>query len=199
MFSSPIGRISFLVYSVVLFIGEIVAVLISIAGTIGLDRLANSRPGSGRAGLALACFIVMMLFVAARANLAWRRGRDADLTKWLTVPYIIFLALFAALQALTLLIYDFNKESSNPGLGLLGLALFVLWFRLCTASPKGGSFDPDAFMAREGLATGPGDRAGRNTAASIPMASPIASPRAALVTGRRDDASPIVFGKRGRA
>jgi len=41
----------------------------------------------------------MMVFVAARTNITWRRRNDAGLSKWLVVPYIVFVALFAVLQA----------------------------------------------------------------------------------------------------
>jgi len=42
----------------------------------------------------------MMVFAVARMNITWRRRHDADLSKWLVVPYMVFVALFAVLLPL---------------------------------------------------------------------------------------------------
>src|ERR1700704_1695135 len=128
MLSSPIGRLRFFLYSVAISIAELTALALCVAATLGFDGLVYSKPGPPREGLALASFVVMMVFVVARTNITWRRRDDADLSKWLVVPYIVFVALFAALQAATLLIYDFKTGTTNTGLGMLSIAMFGLWF-----------------------------------------------------------------------
>src|SRR5882762_2981421 len=103
---------------------------------MGFDGFVHSKPGPSRESLALASFVVLMVFVAARTNITWRRRNDADLSKWLVVPYIVFVALYAVLQAATLLTYDDKTGNTNIGLGILTIVLFALWFRICLASPK---------------------------------------------------------------
>jgi hypothetical protein len=147
MLSSPIGRLRFFLYSVAISVAELIAVALCVAATMGFDGFIHSKPGPSRERLALASFVVMMVFVVARTNITWRRRNDADLSKWLVVPYLVFVALFAALQALTLLIYDFKTGTTNIGLSILSLGLFACWFRICLASPKERPFDPDAFLA----------------------------------------------------
>src|SRR5207253_682620 len=137
MLSSPIGRLRFFLYSVAISIAELIAVALCVAATMGFDGFVHSKPGPSRESLALASFVVMMVFVVARTNITWRRRNDADLSKWLVVPYIVFVALFAV-QALTLLIYDFKTGNTNIGLVILSIALFALWFRICLATPKEG-------------------------------------------------------------
>src|SRR4051812_30541416 len=106
MLSSPIGRLRFFLYSVAISIAELIALGLCVAATMGFDKFVHSKPGPSREGLALAAFVVLMAFAVARMNITWRRSYDADLSKWLVVPYLVFLALFAALQAATLLVYD---------------------------------------------------------------------------------------------
>src|SRR3984893_3075068 len=167
MFSSPIGRLRFFLYSVAISIAELIAVALCVAATMGFDGLVHSKPGPSRESLALASFVVMMAFVVARTNITWRRRNDADLSKWLVVPYIVFVALFAALQAATLLIYDFKTGNTNVGLGFLSIALFAGWFRICFASPKGRPFDPDSFLTAEGFGEAPSSRFRHATTASV--------------------------------
>jgi uncharacterized membrane protein YhaH (DUF805 family) len=167
MLSSPIGRLRFFLYSVAISIAELIVVALCVAATTGFDGLVRSKPGPPREGLALASFVVMMAFVVLRTNITWRRRADADLSKWLVVPYIVFVALFAALQAATLWIYDFKTGNTNTGLGALSIALFGLWFRICLASPKGRPFDPDAFLAAEGFGQGPSGGFRHATTASV--------------------------------
>ena len=198
MLSSPIGRLRFFLYSVAISITELITVALCVAVTMGFTGFVNSKPGPSREGLALASFVVMMVCFVARANITWRRGNDADLSKWLLVPYLVFLALFTVLQAATLLIYDFKTGSANTGLGFLSLALFGLWFRICLASSKAGSFDPDAFLIAEGFGEVPGSRS-RPAATASASARPLMASAPAIATPRgQSNGGATVFGKRGR-
>jgi len=192
MFTSNIGRGRFFAYSAIFVVVEIILVVACIVATMGLAGLANSKPGPSREGLALAVFIVTMIMVVARSNVAWRRSRDAALSKWLLGGYILFSVVFVVLQALTLLIYDFDGDNSNGGLNLLGLVLMGLWFRLQFAGSVSGGFDPDAFLAREGLAPKPS--ADNRPAAPRPQAPTSARPPRA-----GNSAPSRGFGKRGIA
>src|ERR1700704_4546434 len=136
MLSSPIGRLRFFLYSVAISIAELTALALCVAATMGFDGFVHSKPGPSRESLALASFVVMMVFVVARTNITWRRRNDAELSKGLVAAYLVFVALFAVLQALTLLIYDFKTGNTNIGLVILSITLFALWFRICLASPK---------------------------------------------------------------
>lgn len=137
MFASNIGRLRFFAYSAALLVAEIVAVVLSISLTIGFDGLANSKPGPGREGVAGAILVVSLVVVLFRANFAWRRSRDAQGSKWILWGYIVFSALFAFLQAGTVLVYDFGAEDFNSGLNLLGLSIFGLWCTILMAKPAG--------------------------------------------------------------
>jgi len=199
MLSSPIGRLRFFLYSVAISIAELIAVALCVAATMGFDGFVHSKPGPSREGLALASFVVMMVFAVARMIITWRRRNDADLRKWLVVPYMVFVALFAVLQAATLLIYDFKTGNTNIGLGILSIALFALWFRICFASSKGRPFDPDSFMAAEGFGEGPSGMFRQATTASVSAeASMISTPVSVSARGH-SNASGIAFGKRGRS
>jgi hypothetical protein len=66
MSSSPIGRLRFFLYSVAISIAELIAVGVCVAATMGFAGLANSKPGPSRESLALASFLVMMVFFLAR-------------------------------------------------------------------------------------------------------------------------------------
>jgi hypothetical protein len=166
---------------------------------MGFGGFVHSRPGPSREGLALASFVVMMVFVVARANITWRRGEDADLSKWLVVPYIVSLALLAVLQATTLLIYDFTTGSTNIGLDIFSFALFGLWFRICFASSKERSFDPDSFLAAEGYGEGPSGRFRNATTASVSAETSMRSAPVTVSAGGHGNAGGIAFGKRGRS
>ena len=87
MLSSPIGRLRFFLYSVAISIAELIAVALCVAATMGFDGFVHSKPGPSRESLALASFVVMMVFVVARTNITWRRRNDADLSKRLVVTY----------------------------------------------------------------------------------------------------------------
>jgi len=196
MLLSPIGRLRFFLYSVAIAIAELVAVALCFAGTMGFEGFAHSKPGPAREGLALTCFVVLMVFVVARTNITWRRRNDADLSKWLVVPYLVCVALYAALQAATLLVYDVETGNTNVGLGLLTIALFGVWFRICFASSKGRPFDPDSFLAAEGFGVPPSGRFRQATPASVSARpSMISTP---VAVGGRGNANGIAFGKRGR-
>jgi uncharacterized membrane protein YhaH (DUF805 family) len=197
MLSSPIGRLRFFLYSVAISIAELIAVALCVAATMGFGGFVHSKPGPSREGLALASFVVMMAFVVVRTNITWRRRDDADLSKWLVVPYIVFVALFAVLQAVTLLIYDFKTGNTNSGLSILSIALFALWFRICFASPKGRPFDPDAFLAAEGFGEGPSGR--HATTASVSAETSMTLTPVTVSARGHSNASGIAFGKRGRS
>jgi hypothetical protein len=166
---------------------------------MGFDGFVHSKPGPSREGLALASFVVMMAFVVVRTNITWRRRDDADLSKWLVVPYIVFVALFAVLQAATLLIYDFKTGNTNIGLGILSIALFGLWFRICFASPNGRPFDPDSFLAAEGFGEGPSGGFRHATTASVSAETSMISTPVTVSARGHSNASGIAFGKRGRS
>ena len=199
MLSSPIGRLQFFLYSIAISIAELTAVALCVAATMGFDGFVHSKPGPSREGLALASFVVMMVFVVARTNITWRRGDDANLSKWLVVPYIAFLALLAVLQATTLLIYDFKTGNTNIGLGILSTALLGLWFRICFASPKDRPFDPDSFLAAEGFGEGPSGRFRHATTASVSAKTSMISTPVTVSARGHSNASGVAFGKRGRS
>lgn len=197
MFSSNIGRLRFFFYSVAVLVAEIVATILCIAGTMGISGLADSRPGPSREGLALAVLIASVVLVVVRSNFAWRRSRDANGAKWILWVYIVFSAIFALLQAGTLLVYDFNGDDSNLGLNMLGLAIFGLWCNILFARPTGGSRDPGAYSEIDD--PGPAPRSARTfDAPAIAQARPSsAAPAPAAARGapvRRPG-----FGKRGLA
>ncbi|UVK37239.1 hypothetical protein LHFGNBLO_004245 [Mesorhizobium sp. AR10] len=137
MFTSKIGRLRFFFYSAALLVAEIVTVVLCIAWTIGFEGLMNSRPGPGREGLATAILVTSLMLVLFRGNFAWRRSRDAQGSMWILWGYIVFSAIFAVLQAGTMLVYDFGAEDFNSGLNLLGFALLGLWVTLLMAKPAG--------------------------------------------------------------
>jgi uncharacterized membrane protein YhaH (DUF805 family) len=199
MLSSPIGRLQFFLCSVAISISELVAVVLCVAATMGFDGLVHSKPGPSREGLALAALVVMMVFAVARANITWRRRNDADLSKWLVVPYIVGIAVFAMLQAATLLFYDFKTGNDNLGLGILSIALFALWFRICLAAPNGRPFDPDSFLAAEGFGEAPTGGFRHATAASVSAGTSIRSTPAAVSARGHGNAGAVAFGKRGRS
>jgi len=199
MLSSPIGRLRFFLYSVAISIAELIGVALCFAATMGFDGFAVSKPGPSRESLALASFVVLMVFVVARTNITWRRRNDADLSKWLVVPYIVFVALFAVLQALTLLIYDFKTGNTNIGLVILSITLFALWFRICLASPKGRPFDPDSFLTAEGFGKGPSDSFRHATTASVSAETSMISAPVTVSARGHGNAGGIAFGKRGRS
>jgi len=143
MFTSTIGRGRFFAYSVALLVAEIAAVLVCIAITVGFEGLANSKPGPGREGIALAILLSSIAFVILRSNFALRRSRDALGKRWIAWGYVVLSVFFALLQAATFLVYDFGGDNSNSGLNMLGLAITGLWITLLIAPSAGGSNGPD--------------------------------------------------------
>jgi hypothetical protein len=198
MLSSPIGRLRFFLYSLAIWIAELIAVALCVAATMGFDGLVHSKPGPPREGLALASFVAMMVFVVLRTNITWRRRADANLSKWLVVPYIVFVALFAALQAATIWLYDF-KTGDKYGLGILSIALFSLWFRICLANSKRGPFDPDALLAAEGVGQGSSGSLRHATTASVSAETWMRSTPATVSARASSNAGGMAFGKRGRS
>ncbi|SFO79557.1 hypothetical protein SAMN03159463_02984 [Mesorhizobium sp. NFR06] len=198
MFTSNIGRLRFFLYSLGLTTAEVVAIVICIAATIGFEGLLDSTPGASRQGMAGAVLIVSLIFVALRANIAWRRSRDANGKGWILWSYIAFCGIYGFLQAGTLLVIKFGDPDSVPsGLNLLGLAIFGLWCTILWAKPVAGSnIDEltDFFDFDEPLPTP--DRAGRAAAPATPRAAAPAErvPPAPQPFGRP---RPAGFGKRG--
>jgi hypothetical protein len=138
MFTSSIGRLRFFSYSAALLVAEIVAMVLCIAGTIGFEGLINSKPGPGREGVAGAILVVSLQLVLVRGNFAWRRSRDAQGSKWIHWGYIVFSAIYAVLQAGTVLVIDFdNPDTISGGLNLLGFGIFGLWISILVAKPAG--------------------------------------------------------------
>ncbi|WP_320278959.1 hypothetical protein [Mesorhizobium captivum] len=198
MFASNIGRLRFFFYSLGLFMAEAVAIVLCIAVTIGFAGLINSMPGPSRQGLAGAALIVSLIFVVLRGNIAWRRSRDANGPKWILWAYIVFSAIYAFLEAGTLLVIDFgNPESAPSGLNLLGLSLFGLWATILWAKPVAGSdidvltsvFDFDGSVpptvADRTAAAASAPRSAAPAARPSPAPQPFGRPR------------PAGFGKRG--
>jgi uncharacterized membrane protein YhaH (DUF805 family) len=200
MFTSPIGRGRYFVYSAALVIAEIIAVVLCIMGTTGFKGLADSPPGPSRQPLALAILVISVVLLVARSNIAWRRSRDAEGSKWILGMYIVFSAFFAVLQAGTFLVYKFGEDNSNVGLNLLGIVLLGLWVKLLISPSSGGSWDAGGFAAKvdaevQARVTGTGNR----TAPAAPPQAPAtrASAQAApTVAGARRNGG---FGKRGLA
>ncbi|MBA1140576.1 hypothetical protein [Mesorhizobium neociceri] len=139
MFTSNIGRMRFFFYSLGVAFLEAMAALVCIVGTIGLEGFINSAPGPSRQGMAGAVLIVSLLAVVMRGNIAWRRSRDANGKAWILWSYIVFCAIYAFLQAGTLLVIDFNNpENTSSGLNLLALSIFGLWCTILVAKPVAG-------------------------------------------------------------
>jgi hypothetical protein len=196
---SNIGRMRFFLYSLGLWIGEVVAIIICIIATIGFKGLLDSAPGPSRQGMAGAVLVFSLIFVALRGNIALRRGRDANKYRWVVWSYIVLSGFYAFLQAGTLLVIKFGDPESVPGgLNLLGLSIFGLWCTILWAKPVAGSnieeltsmFDFDGPLPTPA-------RAGRIAASSVPAAPRAAAarvPPAPQPFGRPRAAG---FGKRG--
>ena len=196
MLTSTLGRGRFFAYSAALLVAEAIATVLCIMGTMGIRGLAESQPGPSREPLALAILIVSVVLLLARSNIAWRRSRDAEGSKWILGMYVVFSAFFALLQAATFLLYDFNGDNSNVGLNLLGLVIIGLWFRILLAPSTGGSWDSGSFAAnvdaevraRAGtdghLASAPPSQA-RAALPSAPAARTVAGDRRGGGFGRR--------------
>ena len=199
MFTSNIGRMRFFFYSLGVAFLEAMAALVCIVGTMGFEGFINSAPGPSRQGMAGAVLVVSLLAVVMRGNIAWRRSRDANGKGWILWSYIVFCAIYAFLQAGTLLVIDFNNPESTPsGLNLLALSIFGLWCTILVAKPVAGSnideltsvFDfegavPSASGRMANSAAPSTARAAAPATRSVPSVQPV---------GR---AKPAGFGKRG--
>ena len=142
MFKSDLNRSQFFWLSSLSQLIEIVLVILAIVMTLGFDGLINSRPGPGREGFAGAILVFGLFVALMRCNLALRRSRDADGSRFQLGTYMVFTVLFAVLQAGEFLVYDFNGDTDNAGLGLLGLSLIVLWTLIWRAPSVGGGAGP---------------------------------------------------------
>lgn len=198
MFTSNIGRLRFFFYSFALFIAEAVAIVLCIAVTIGFAGLIDSMPGSSRQGLAGAALIVSLLFVALRGNIAWRRSRDANGAKWILWAYIVLSAIYAFLQAGTLLVIDFgNPESTPSGLNLLGLSIFGLWCTILWAKPVAGSNINELTEVFDFEGSLPAPARAERTTTSVATAAPRAAARSAPAPQPFGRPKPAGFGRRG--
>lgn len=200
MFSSPLGRLRYLAYSAAFVVAEIIAVVLCVMATTGFKGLAESQPGASREPLALAILIVSVVLWVARSNIAWRRSRDAEGSKWILGMYIVFSAFFALLQAGMLLVYKFGGDNSNIGLNLLGLVLLAVWVQLLIKPSSGGSWDAESFAATvdaevKARRAGSGDR----MAAATPLAAPAMRPSPAAARTVASNRRSGGFGKRGLA
>ena len=200
MLSSRVGRLQFFLYSLAIWIAELIGVVLCIVLTMGFAKFVHSKPGPSREGLVFASFAVMMVFAIARINIAWRRGYDADLSKWkLLVPYAVGVVLLAILQALTVFVYDFNTGTTNVGFNIFSIALFAMWWRICLAKSKPGSFDPDAFLSAEGFGGGHNDWSPPATTARFSAGASIIPAPVSFSTRAHGNGAGAVFGKRGQA
>ncbi|OWK18491.1 hypothetical protein AJ88_05870 [Mesorhizobium amorphae CCBAU 01583] len=74
--------------------------------------------------------VMSLAFVLLRGNIAWRRSRDANGRSWILWAYIVFSAIYAVLQAGTMLVIDFGNPDSVPGgLNLLGFPYSASGYR----------------------------------------------------------------------
>jgi uncharacterized membrane protein YhaH (DUF805 family) len=199
MFASPLGRLRFFAYSAALVFAEIIATVLCIIGTGGIKALADSAPGPSRQPLALAILVVSVVLLLARSNIAWRRSRDAEGSKWILAMYVVFSTFFALLQAAMFLVYDFNGDNSNIGMNLLGIVLIGLWFKILIAPSTGGSWDAGSFAASVDA-----EVRARRAGTDDPM--PSATPSQGLATQSAPAARTVArdrrgggFGKRGLA
>ena len=197
MFTSNIGRMRFFFYSLGATFLEVVAALVCIAGTIGFEGLVNSKPGPGREELAMAILVASMAIVLLRANFAWRRNRDAQGSKFILWSYIAFSALFAFLQACTVLVYNFASDDSNFGLNLMGFGLLGFWIRILVAKPAGMDINEltSVFDFEGAVPAGAGRMSGSAAPSTARAAAP--APRSAPSAQPMGRPRPAGFGKRG--
>jgi hypothetical protein len=168
-------------------------------GTTGFKGLAESASGPSREPLALAILIVSVVLFLARSNIAWRRSRDAEGSKWIPGMYVVFSAFFALLQAGTFLVYDFNGDNSNVGLNLLGLVIIGVWFRILLAPSAGGSWDAGSFAATVDAEVKARRGGTDHVASAAPSQAPATLQSAAAARTVARDRRPGGFGKRGLA
>jgi uncharacterized membrane protein len=138
MFKSNIGRRSFFIYSALVTVLEFGFVVACIAGITGFEKLIGSKPGPEREAVAwdfLGVSVLGVLVFAAilRGNLAWRRTKDSQGSKWLVWQYVVFSLFYAFVYAGALLTCDFNNPLGEPqgeSFGIIGLLVvhaFILW------------------------------------------------------------------------
>ena len=149
--------------------------------------------------MAGAVLVVSLLAVVMRGNIAWRRSRDANGKGWILWSYIVFCAIYAFLQAGTLLVIDFNNpESTSGGLNLLALSIFGLWCTILVAKPVAGiNIDElTSVFDFEGAVPSAGGRMATSAAPSpARAAAPATRPVPSVQPMGRP--KPAGFGKRG--
>ena len=199
MFTSKIGRMRFFFYSLGVALIEALAAVLCIVATMGFEDFVNSAPGPSRQGMAGAVLVVSLLAVVMRGNIAWRRSRDANGKAWILWSYIVFCAIYAFLQAGTLLVIDFNNpESSSGGLNLLALSIFGLWCTILVAKPIAG-IDIDELTSVFDFDGAVPSSAGRMSGSAAPSVARAAAPatRSVPPVQPQGRSRPAGFGKRG--
>jgi hypothetical protein len=199
MFTSNIGRMRFFFYSLGVAFLEAVLAVVCIVGTMGFEGFINSAPGSSRQGMAGAVLVVSLLAVVMRGNIAWRRSRDANGKGWILWSYIVFCAIYAFLQAGTLLVIDFNNpENTSSGLNLLALSIFGLWCTILVAKPVAG-INIDELTSVFDFEGAVPSSSGRMATSSAPSATGAAAPATRSVPSVQPMGRPrpAGFGKRG--
>lgn len=136
MFCEPIGRVRYFIYSLLLVGVTAIAILVCFEETMGIMTFLESKPGIGREQVALAVFSIASFMLVLQANITWRRGKDADISKWVLVPYIAMLFASICLQSLTVLIYDVGGDNSNFGLSIVNLAILGWWIHILFAPSR---------------------------------------------------------------
>src|SRR5664279_1166404 len=135
MFTGNLRRGPFFLYSMALGFIEFSLNLGLIAGTMGLTGFVESKPGPGREGITFGVFIVGMILMVFRANIAIRRNHDRGGSKKFIWGYVALLVMLALFSPFEVLFYQHGEGGySNPGLGILSIISFGMWIRLVFSS-----------------------------------------------------------------
>ena len=135
MFTGNLRRWPFFLYSMGLGFIEFFLDLTIIASTMGLTGFVESKPGPGREGITFGVFIVGMILMVFRANIAIRRNRDRGGNKKFIWGYVALLVMLALFTPFEVLFYQHGEGGySNPGLGILSIISFGMWIRLVFSS-----------------------------------------------------------------
>ncbi len=131
MFTGNMRRGPFFLYSMGFGFTEFFLDLGLIASTMGLTGFVESKPGPGREGIALGVFIIGMILMVFRANIAIRRNHDRGGSKKFIWGYVTLLVMLAVFSPFEVLFYQHGGGGSgNPGLGILGFISLGMWSRL---------------------------------------------------------------------
>src|SRR5450631_1557791 len=137
MFTGNLRRGPFFLYSMGLGFIEFFLDLSLIATTMGLTGFVESKPGPGREGIALGVFIIGMILMVCRANIAIRRNHDRGGSKKFIWGYVALLVMLAVFSPFEVLFYQHGEGGySNPGLGILSIISLGMWSRLVYSSSE---------------------------------------------------------------